>query len=502
MHPYRLELFVGALPVLILLVVAGIAGLHAALRRDSDPGFYRWVGVVGGFAAMAAVFVEAYRTRFLTGGVFLISGGGLQTAPGEFVVDRYSLFAAVILCAIVIVVAVLSGPLTVRIAPRSGAFHALLLTAAAGGILVVDSVEMVSLIAGVTLVVVSLVGLAALVKIDAADARAAHRSAVMLGVALLLIVYGCSLIYGVTGSTDLLTLRLRFGSAPLLGITGAGCVLLGFLGLGGLMPLQRWIADVAEVAPGPLVAAVLTLATAASVLGGIRFVSEVLGPSVAWWPGLLAAMALVTGAYSAFLAFRDNRVRRQIVHVMLGQAALMWLTIAAVGPGLLGSTSAAAAAALFQLVVLLIEMVAIFTVLGTAEASGLGRDVGAYRGLTHRIGPLGGFFAFALLGLTALPPMGLFLGQLLGLTSVVSVGLVWAAVLALIVAGLLAVPPLRLAALSLGEPPVGATPLILLLPRYGRLTVAACCAGALLATVLAEPILFLATSAAGVLPAH
>ena len=224
--PNGMAVFATMLPTTLLVALAAVGGLLGWLRPGLPPSFHRWLGALALVGAAAAALV-ALR------GVALTNGVGLAAYAGGVVADRFSTFAVLLLCGTGLLAILTSGAAEERLGSRLPAYHALILTATAGGAILAVQVEMGMLVVGLGIVVISLVGIVAMEKTAEAPGVAAFRSLISAGVALALMLYGLAIVYGATGSTDLAAVRGQFlHSAPLEGL-GLALTLLGLAYLVG-----------------------------------------------------------------------------------------------------------------------------------------------------------------------------------------------------------------------------------------------------------------------------
>lgn len=230
--PNGAAVFVTTLPTVLLLALAGVTALIGRVRPGLPASFHRWlssIALVGAGAAAVITLDGLTHTR----------GLGLAAYAGAVVADRMGVFAVLLLCATGLVAVLTSGAAAHRLGPRLPAFHALVLTATAGGTVIAVQWEMGMLVVGLGLLVISLVGLVALEKTAEAPGEVALRALAGGGVALALLLYGLAILYGATGSTDLAaTAGLLVHAGPLEGLGLA----LTVLGLAYLVGAPRFTA--------------------------------------------------------------------------------------------------------------------------------------------------------------------------------------------------------------------------------------------------------------------
>jgi len=486
--PNGMAVLATMLPTLLLLVLAAVAGLLGWLRPALPPSFHRWLGAEALVGAGAAALVTFH-------GVALTNGVGLAAYAAAVIADHFGTFAVLLLCATGLVAVLTSGAVQERLGSRLPAYHALVLTATAGGTVLAVQAEMGMLIVGLGIVVISLVGIVAAEKTAEAPGLAAFRSLVSAGVALALMLYGLAIIYGATGTTDLAAVRGQFvHSAPLEGL-GLALTLLGLAYLVGAPPLHHWMLQVSAASTGAVAGAVVSLAVAAGGIALVRVMVSGFSATMHPWVVLAGVLGAAACLYPAPLSVVAGSVRRLIGLGACLQGGLLLSALVGSGLGSGGQSAGGVMAMLFALVVFVLAIQASFQAVGRLEADGIGGSMVGVRGLARRSPMTAALLSLGLAGLAGLPPLAGFLARILIASSAVAGGYAWVAAASVAASTIYAVTVLRWIAAAYVEDdelPVVAPAV----PQLAGLVGAACAVFGVVATIVAGPLLYAADGAA------
>ena len=503
MNASRADLALALFPLGVIGVGTLLCGVLAAVRRSGAARANRVIATLAFVAAIIAALVELYQKRFVDNGIFVLSGAAnSRLAQGTLVIDRFSVFATVILCGFGLMSTLTSATSLPLLHGRGGLFYALLLSATGGGVVLASQHEMGALALGVGMEIVSLGTMLGLSKTNKRSVEAAYKYMVSGAVATAGMLLGLAILNGVSASTNLPVVAASGGQAPVLAALGALIVVAALAALAGLMPLPQWVPSIAETAPGPVVGVVLSIGIGSAVLALVRTTAAGFGGGIHWWVGCAAGLGILSVFYGALAALRESSVRRLLAYVAVAQTGFNLLGVVGFGTGTDGLPAMGVNALLFGLVITGVTLIGLFALIGVFEAGDVGDDIGDYRGIVHRNGPLGTLFALGLVGVAGLPPSGAFLAHLFALQSAVYVNYAWLAALGVIGMVCAAVPPLRLLVIVLGERERGEHALRPHVSRTTGWAIAAVCVFAAMLALLAEPLLRWGAGAAAVLPLH
>lgn len=222
------------------------------------------------------------------------------------------------------------------------------------------------------------------------------------------LLYGISLLYGLTGTMELPLLASAFpqamGSSPLSGTIALIFLIVGFGFKVALVPFHMWAPDTYEGAPTP-VAAFLSVGPK---IAGFAVMARVFllgfSPAVDPWPLVLSILAIFTMTVGNVVALVQTNVKRLLAYSSIAQAGYMVIGLAVATP--MGLT----ATCYYLLAYLLMNMAAFAGVIAVGNSSGR-EDLGAFSGLAQRQPFLAFAITIAFLSLAGIPPMAGFFAK-------------------------------------------------------------------------------------------
>ena len=302
---------------------------------------------------------------------------------------------------------------------ESGEFYALLLSITIGMYLMAASTDL--LMAFLSLEFVSIVSyiMAGFKRRDRRSSEAALKYVIYGSVAAGVMLYGMSLLYGMSGSTSMATIRAVAATTPAT-FTLITAVVLCLAGFGykiAAVPFHMWCPDVYEGAPTPVTAFLAVGPKAAGFALLIRFFGdgslggaipavlhgEVL--NVAPWPLMLALISAATMTLGNLAAIVQTNVKRMLAYSSIAHAGYLIL-------GLCAESPEGEQAILIYLVTYLFMTLGAFLVLMALNDAGQGETIDDFKGIGFRARLPSLVLAVSLFSLTGLPPFAGFFGKL------------------------------------------------------------------------------------------
>ena len=345
---------------------------------------------------------------------------------GMLVQDRFAdFFQAAVLAAAVLVVLSVMGYAREAVRARRE-FHALLLFTTAGLLLIVRAQHLALIYLGLELVSILSYLLVGFHKRDSLSIEAALKYFLFGALSTGAMLYGISLIYGLTGSLQLAALTVLpqlMPAAPALVLVS---ILLLTVGLGfklALVPFHMWAPDVYEGAPAP-VASFISLGPK---LAGFAILARLfligLPPEVASWPFLFGGISVLSMTLGNIAALSQTNVKRLLAYSSIAHAGTMVIGIAVATPFGLAATM------YYLLAYLLMNAAAFAGVIAVGNASGR-EDLGAFAGLSRREPAIAFMITIAFLSLAGVPPLAGFFGKMWVFGAALKAGAVGLAVVA------------------------------------------------------------------------
>jgi NADH-quinone oxidoreductase subunit N len=319
------------------------------------------------------------------------------------------------------------------IAPREaahGEYHALLLTAAAGMLVLASSQNTVTVFLGYELLSIPLYVLCATEMRRAGSLESGLKYLVVGSVGSATLLYGLALLYGATGSTDFGGIAHALGSGHLLNdtllLTGIALTLVGIAFKASIAPFHQWTPDVYEGAPTPITAFMAVATKAAAMAIALRFFDTALIAAQSDWAPVMAVLAAVTIIVGNVGAIGQTSVKRLLAWSSVAQAGYML-------GGVVVSSSLGLQATVFYLAVYLaMNMAAFAVVIARERETGLGDDIAALDGIGASRPWLAWPMTLAMLGLAGIPATAGFIGKVYLIEALVDGSYTWLGVLIVI----------------------------------------------------------------------
>ncbi len=395
------------LPELILLLAAALVFvLDMVGPKEKAKGWLPYVAI-SGLAAAALGLIPVLPP--LAGG-----GQGGVLVASMLAADPFAVFfklLAILAVAIVILTAV---PYLAGRTPYRGEFYALLLVVGAAICLVTSATNLVMIYLGMEFLSITSYVLAGFLRHDKKSGEAALKYFLYGATASAVMLYGMSLLYGATGTTDLAGIAAAFtGKAQAeltwLGVPALILLLAGFGFKASLAPFHQWAPDTYEGAPTPVTAFLSTASKAAGFAILMRVFLVALAPLQTQWVALLIAVSVLTMTAGNLTALRQTNVKRLLAYSSIAQAGYMLIGVAAVVGT--GGTFTGINGVLIYLFAYLFTNVGAFAVVTAVETATGKVELKDYAGLIRRSPWLAGLLLVFLLSLAGIPPTGGFVGK-------------------------------------------------------------------------------------------
>jgi NADH-quinone oxidoreductase subunit N len=237
------------------------------------------------------------------------------------------------------------------------------------------------------------------------SSEAGLKYLVLGALASALLLYGMSLLYGLSGTLSLQGLATwNAGATATPALWAAlGLVTAGLAFKVALVPFHMWAPDVYQAAPTP-VTAYLSAGSKAAGLGlMIRLLDAVFHASIGVWDKPLMALMAVTFVWANVVALKQKNLKRLMAYSSVAQAGYLVL-------GIVAGSALGLQATLFYALVYLFTNMAAFQALDTVAAK-RGGEMDGLKGLAGRNPGLALILLMAMLSLAGIPPFGGFFGK-------------------------------------------------------------------------------------------
>jgi NADH-quinone oxidoreductase subunit N len=314
-------------PVLILVGAALVLLVGDALLRKRLPA-----GLQAAFTAASAL-TAAGSSLPLWDRVNDAARGPFSTLKGSFGVDGFSVFATIVICGGVILAALLmDGWLRREEMPGAEPF-VLLLLSASGGVMMASANDLIVMFLGLEILSIAVYVLAAMHLRKITSQEAGVKYFVLGAFSSAFFLYGIALVYGGTGSTNLLDISTYLSTNALehggLVLAGAAMLLVGFSFKVAAAPFHLWAPDVYQGSPTPSVAWMASGVKVAGFTGMVRVFYLGLATYRLDWQPIVFAVAVITLVVGAVMAVVQTDVKRMLAYSSINHAGFILLGVQA-----------------------------------------------------------------------------------------------------------------------------------------------------------------------------
>jgi len=308
-------------------------------------------------------------------------------------------------------------------------YAVLILFAAVGMSVMVSATSLISLYVGLELQSLAAYVLASYRRTDERSAEAGLKYFVLGALASGILLYGISLLYGFTGTTNFTGIAAAFGrEAPSLGLLfGLVFVLAGLAFKASAVPFHMWTPDVYEGAPTPVTMFFSTAPKAAAVLLATRLCIEGMGPATDAWRQIMIFAALASIFLGGIAAYGQTNIKRLLAYSSINNVGFALVGLAAAG-------AQGASSVLFYIAVYVVTNLGAFLcVLWMRDQKGQPvESIDSLAGLSQSRPGMAAALAIFMFSLAGIPPLFGFWPKLLVFQAAVAAGFAPLAVAAIL----------------------------------------------------------------------
>ncbi|MFL6576113.1 MAG: NADH-quinone oxidoreductase subunit NuoN [Povalibacter sp.] len=310
-----------------------------------------------------------------------------------------------------------------------GEYFILGLVALLGVMVMTSAGSLVTVYIGVELLSLALYAMVAFDRDSGIAAEAAMKYFVLGAISSGALLYGFSIIYGMTGTLQLdeLALAIREVGPDRVGLVfGLAFVIAGVAFKFGAVPFHMWVPDVYHGAPTPVTLFVSTAPKIASYILAIRVLAEGLDAMVASWQGMLIALAVLSMIIGNVVAIAQTNLKRMLAYSAISHVGFILL-------GILAGTSAGYRASLFYTMAYVIMTIGSFGMILLLSREGFEADqIDDFKGLNRKSPWFAAVMMMLMFSTAGVPPFIGFWAKLAVLGAVIDINLSWLAAVAVL----------------------------------------------------------------------
>jgi NADH-quinone oxidoreductase subunit N len=331
-----------------------------------------------------------------------------------------------------------------------GEFYALVLFAMAGMMIMVSGQNFLTLYMGLELLSLCLYSLVALDRDNPRATEAAMKYFVLGALASGMLLYGMSMIYGMTGSLNI----AQISSALLNGVPDRSVLILGLVfivaGLAfklGAVPFQMWVPDVYQGAPTAVTLLIGSVPKLAAFAFVIRILAQGLFVLAVDWQGMLVIMAVLSIAIGNITAIAQTNIKRMLAYSTISHIGFLLF-------GLMSVSMNGYASAMFYVSSYLLMTLAAFGIIMLLSRQGFeAENLDDLKGLNQRSPWYAFLMLIVMFSMAGVPPTLGFYAKFTVLQAALHAGFVWLVVFAVLMAAVGAFYYLRVVKLMYFDEP-------------------------------------------------
>ena len=356
-----------------------------------------FAGVVGSFAATLTLI-----------------GSDRSTFGGSYVVDDFAVLFKLFFLAVAMVVLLISLRYFRDGRYYQGEYYFLLLCAFLGALTMPSSRDLLMLFISLELVSAPGFLLSGFRKSDPRSNEAALKFFLISVLSTAVMLYGMSLIFGITGTTRLSGIAKALGGTAgesNIALAAVLFVVAGFAFKVSAFPFQFWAPDTYEGSPIPVAAFLSVASKAAGFAGLLQIMFVAFLPLADFWAPIFAAFSLFTMTIGNLIALQQRQVVRLLAYSSIAQSGYILLPFALAGMSA-GIDRQAFAAAVFYILIYAIMNLGAFGVVVAMAREAPGSLISDFAGLGIRAAGMALAMTLFLVSLAGIPPTAGFFAKL------------------------------------------------------------------------------------------
>ncbi|WP_246832273.1 NADH-quinone oxidoreductase subunit NuoN [Thalassospira sp. MCCC 1A03138] len=423
------EIFL-AVSALALLMLGVFAGKDKAFRTVS------WLAVAAQIVAL----------------VLVVLGDGGVAFYGQFTADAFAKFTKVM----ILIGSSLGIVMAMNYAERENMarfeFPILITLATLGMMAMVSATDMLSLYLGLELQSLALYVVAAIRRDTVRATESGLKYFVLGSIASGMLLYGMSMVYGFTGSTNFTVLGdvISNGGLSVGTLVGLAFMFAGLCFKVSAVPFHMWTPDVYEGAPTPVTA---FFAVAPKIAGLALFVRVAVGPFagvVEDWQQIIVLVSILSMAWGSFAALRQDNIKRLMAYSSIGHVGFALVGLAA------GTAEGVQGILVYLGIYLVMNLGTFAVILSMRRNDRMVEEITDLAGLAKTKPLMAAVTAILMFSMAGIPPLAGFFGKFYVFKAAVDAGLVTLAVIGLVTSVVSAYYYLRIIKVMYFDEPVEA----------------------------------------------
>jgi NADH-quinone oxidoreductase subunit N len=340
-------------------------------------------------------------------GTLAVIGGDVRSMfDGRYVIDEFALIVKALFLLAGYVVVLLSTNEVEEGHYHQGEYYVLLLSSVTGMVMMGSARDLVSIFVALEFLSIPAYMLAAWRKRDRKSNEAGVKYYLLGVFASAVMLYGMSLLYGVTGTTLLSELGSAIttdGQFAGVEIVGVAFVLIGFAFKVSAVPFHQWAPDVYEGSPTPVTAFLSVASKAAGFVALVSLIFIAFPDADEVYEPMLWVLAALSMTIGNVVALRQTNIVRMLAYSSISQGGFILMPLAVAGSG--APESSLKAVVVYLVIYAATNLGAFAVVMAVARTTRSG-EISSYGGLFSYAPALGVLMTIFMASLAGIPPLG------------------------------------------------------------------------------------------------
>lgn len=341
--------------------------------------------------------------------VFTVSGGTMIAFEGLFITDPFATFVKVLILIGATLSLIMSQSWLEHQSAQRFEFSIVVIFATLGMLMMVSANNLMSLYMGLELQSLSLYVLASFQRDDTRATEAGLKYFVLGALASGLLLYGSSLVYGFTGTTDFAVIAATVGAqehASMGLVIGLVFVMAGLAFKVSAVPFHMWTPDVYEGAPTPVTAFFAVAPKVAAIALFLRVMVGPFGDMTAQWQQVVIVISILSMSLGAFAAIAQVNIKRMMAYSSIGHVgyALMGLAV--------GNEAGVTAVLIYLAIYVFMNIGAFACIMGMRRGDRAVENIHELGGLGKTHPAMAAALTIFMFSMAGIPPLAGFFGKL------------------------------------------------------------------------------------------
>jgi len=313
-----------------------------------------------------------------------------------------------------------------------GEYFVLGLFAILGMMVMISAHNLLMIYLGLELMSLSLYAMIAMHRESHQASEAAMKYFFLGALASGMLLYGMSMLYGVTGTLDLATLSQAITEVPkdknIFLVFGLVFIVVGVAFKLGAVPFHMWIPDVYQGSPTAVTMFIASAPKIAAFAMMMRLLVDGMENLHTDWQDMLILLAILSMATGNIIAIAQKNIKRMLAYSTIAHVGYLLL-------GIIAGTTKGYAASMFYVLVYSLMTLGSFGMIVLLSRTGLeAENIDDFKGLNDRSPWYAFLMLILMLSMAGVPPMVGFWAKWSVLTELVNSGMIWLAVVAVLFA--------------------------------------------------------------------